>query len=370
MTLKELLQMAQGATGKAIDTVGRALGNPLPDFHLSENAEAAGAGAIPTAQRVTQVQNDPRFGTAPASSTNTYYPNVSQVPDQPSYVGKVSSMTSTPDAGGANPGVSAPAGGTGAPTGDAGTGTGDTLQSLYERQLLAARDEARRQAQVGFDRARGIYDEGVGLLDKRKGEFQTNFDTGRENILNGFEQGRGELQASNTGAETRMANAMRALGLGGSAYVKNEGANRQNAAKALGGLQTERNTNEVANKGVFDTNQDWANTQQSSLDRYLGDAANARTGAETSSDLGYLSDMGNLFNTILSNQLAVKAAAGNYTADPYSVNISDMTKSLNGTLPSLSGGTGTVQDVNLKEQDPTLALLKKRSGIAGAGLYA
>ena len=248
--------------------------------------------------------------------------------------------------------------------------TEDTLQSLYERQLNAAREEARRQAGAGYDRARGIYDEGIGLLNKRRGEFQNLFEQGRGNILDRFEQGRGELQASDQGAQTRLANAMRAMGMGGSAYIKSEGANRQNAAKALGGLQTERNNNENANLGEFNSRQDWANTQEGALQRYLEDAKNARSAAESSSDIRYLQDMGNLFDTILSNQFAAKAAAGSYTANPYAVNISDMTKALNGTLPNMTGGEGTVQDVNLKEQDPTLALLKRRPGVAGAGLYA
>lgn len=248
--------------------------------------------------------------------------------------------------------------------------TEDTLQSLYERQLNAAREEARRQAGAGYDRARGIYDEGMGLLKNRRQEFQNLFEQGRGNILDRFEQGRGELQASDQGAQTRLANAMRAMGMGGSAYIKSIGKQTQDAAKALGGLQTERNNNENANLGEFNSRQDWANTQEGALQRSLEDANNARSAAESSSDIGYLQDMGNLFNTILSNQLAAKAAAGSYTANPYAVNISDMTKALNGTLPNMTGGEGTVQDVNLKEQDPTLALLKKRPGVAGAGLYA
>lgn len=247
---------------------------------------------------------------------------------------------------------------------------GVSLQDLSTTQINAAREEARRQAGAGFERARGIYDEGMGLLKNRRQEFQNLFEQGRGNILDRFEQGRGELQASDQGAQTRLANALRAMGMGGSAYIKSTGKQTQDAAKALGGLQTERNNNENANLGEFNSRQDWANTQEGALQRSLEDANNARSAVESSSDIGYLQDIGNLFNTILSNQLAAKAAAGSYTANPYAVNISDMTKALNGTLPNMTGGEGTVQDVNLKEQDPTLALLKKaRSGVAGAGLY-
>lgn len=246
------------------------------------------------------------------------------------------------------------------------------VQDTFATLLGRARDAARSTAENGFNRARGIYDEGMGLLKTRKDEFQNVFDTGNENILNSYEKGRGELQTSNAGAETRMANAMRALGLGGSAFVKSEGAQRQTAAKGLGTLNSEKNTNDLANLGQFNENQNWANTQENSLSRSLEDANNARSAAESSSDIGYLQDMGNLFNTILSNQLAVNASAGTKVANPYTVNISDMTSALNGTTPSLTaGGEGTVQNVKLQDQDPTLALLKKvRSGVAGAGLYA
>lgn len=247
---------------------------------------------------------------------------------------------------------------------------GDNMQNTFQDLLSRARDEARRVAGAGYDRAVGIANEGRSLLEGKRKDFQNIFDTGRESILNSYEKGRGELQASNEGANTRMSNAMRALGLGGSAFVKSQGRQIQEGAKALGGLNTEKNTNELANTGQFNENQNWANTQENALNRSVEDANNLRTSAETSADTGYLQDMGNLFNTILQNQMAVKASAGNYTANPYAVNISDMTTALNGGLPSLNGGDGTVQNVSLKEQDPTLALLKRRSGVAGAGLYA
>lgn len=32
-----------GSVGKAVDVIGTSLGNPTPEFNLSENAEASGA---------------------------------------------------------------------------------------------------------------------------------------------------------------------------------------------------------------------------------------------------------------------------------------------------------------------------------------
>jgi len=239
----------------------------------------------------------------------------------------------------------------------------DDLQKIQQDALTRARDEARRQAGAGFERARGIYDEGMGLLTKRRGEFKDLFEQGRGNILDRYEQGRGELQASDQGAQTRLANAMRAMGMGGSAYIKSIGKQTQDAAKALGGLQTERNKNEKANLGEFNTRQNWADTQEGALQRSLSDAEEARNKVESSADLGYLSDVGNLFNTILSNQLATKAAAGQYTANPYAVNISSMTNKLNGGLPT-TGQTGAegVQNVSINENDPLKKRLLARSG--------
>lgn len=239
----------------------------------------------------------------------------------------------------------------------------------FEEILRGARDAAKRNAEYGFGRARGIYDEGIGQLTKRKQEFQDLFDQGRERILDTYEGERGNLQASSEGARTRMSNALRALGLGGSAFIKSEGRQTQNEAKALGGLQTERNTNENANQNEFNTRQDWASAREADLGRYLQDAENTRNSIDSSSDLNYLNDMASIFDKIVANQMSAKAAVGDYTANPYSVNMSSMLGALNGSLPTMSGGANAVQNVNLQEQNPTLELLKKRGGVAGAGLY-
>jgi len=357
MDFKKLLLQAQGRLGNVIDTAGRALGNPLPEFNLSEKAEASGAGAIPTAQRVTRVQNDPRFFSGIGPTQSGFYPNIGWVGDQPASAAASLPMDTGVRTGSGAGGGANPAGTVAAPD------AGGSLQDLYTAQLNAAREEARRQAGAGFERARGIYDEGIGLLNKRRGEFKDLFEQGRGNILDRYEQGRGELQASDQGAQTRLANAMRAMGMGGSAYIKSIGKQTQDAAKALGGLQTERNNNENANLGEFNTRQNWADTQEGALQRSLSDAEEARNKVESSADLGYLSDVGNLFNTILSNQLATKAAAGQYTANPYAVNISSMTNKLNGGLPT-TGQTGAegVQNVSINENDPLKKRLLARSG--------
>lgn len=79
-----------GKTGKLIDTAGRATGNVLPDFGLSERAEVRGASSIPTAERVQKVNQDPRFSQAPGGGSPSY-PSVYQIPDQGRFIGPTQS---------------------------------------------------------------------------------------------------------------------------------------------------------------------------------------------------------------------------------------------------------------------------------------
>src|SRR5690554_1630204 len=70
MTFEDILRQIIGGASRTVDTVGRATRNVLPEFNLSERGETYGAGAIAPADRVTRVQNDPRFGTNLQSSAN------------------------------------------------------------------------------------------------------------------------------------------------------------------------------------------------------------------------------------------------------------------------------------------------------------
>lgn len=261
-------------------------------------------------------------------------------------------------------------------------GVPDTFGQMIALARAAA-DEGRRRAGEQFNRARGIYDEGVGALNKRRQDFQKLFDTGRETILDRYEGERGNLQASDQGARTRMSNALRALGLGGSAFIKSEGRQTQDAAKALGGLQTQRNTNETANQNEFNTRQEWARGQESELNRYLQDAEENRRAAENQTALverGDVNTINSNINSYLQNMYNTQAALatsganiGGYQANPYAVNMSSLVSALNGSIPQVGQmGAGGVQNVNLQEQNPTLSLIdpRKRAGVQGAGLYA
>ena len=248
---------------------------------------------------------------------------------------------------------------------------GSGENNYFNDALSNARSSAKAAAEQGYNRARGIFDEGMGLLNQRKQEFTENYNQGNQDILNSYEGNRGELQSSNKGAETRLGNSLRALGLGGSAFVKSQGKLNQDSAKALGNLQTEKSGNEAANLSDYNTNNQWADTQQSSLQRSLEDASNARSAADSSTDVNYLNNMGNMFQTLLNNAISYQNAANTYTANPYSVNMNSYTDALNGSVPSTTTtGTTTGNEAANINNDATLASLLKKAGVAGSGLYS
>lgn len=205
-------------------------------------------------------------------------------------------------------------------------------------------------------RARGVYNEGMSALQGKRKQFSDIFEQGKGDILQGFEKGAGELQSSATGARERNANALRALGLGGSAVVRSQGRERQAEAKGLANLQDIRGQNERGNQEAFQSNTDWANAQESGLNQFLQNAdAQATSGAF------------GLLDNILSSQLAANAAAGNKTASPYQVNIPSLEGTLNGILSSagLTGGQNVDQNVNIQNPQSYLDWLKKQGGVFG-----
>jgi len=277
----------------------------------------------------------------------------------------------------------APGGATDTPSGGGGGGGGNPGNpspfdtGAFERNVQSQRDlarstyeEGKRRAGDAFNRARGVYDEGVGLLGQRRQEFQKLFSEGQDNILDRYEGERGNLQAASQGAETRSANSLRALGLGGSAAIKSQGRQTQNNARAAGELATQRNQNDNANTGVFNERQTWANTQDSALQRSLQDATDQRTAAENQAGLVERGDYQGIQQNVdgflqnLANQQASLAATrqgiGGYTADPTSINFADLTGGLQAVAPQLGGGAQPEMGVNIQEQDNSIQALLRR----------
>ena len=273
-------------------------------------------------------------------------------------------------------------------TGGGGTDTGAGGSGPNFDQLIelarSAYDEGLRRVRSAFDRTKGIYDEGVSGLKKKIGEFTDTYNTGSSDILNKYEQERGNLQASAKNAETKSNNLLRALGLGGSAIVRSEGRLRQEGAKQAGNLSEQRTFNDRENLKQFNANQDWANSQQSALDRILADANEQRIAAENSAGLVYAGDVGAInerMDNYFNNLAALEAAGGSTnagtsakTVNPYAVNIDSLVNSLNPSTPDAGtpGVSTTAQAANVVDDNTLLSLLQrqKRAGIAGSGLYA
>ena len=214
---------------------------------INQAQSFGGGDSISEADRIAaeRLANERRSGvsdlSAPAALNYAYSPSGTVTPD-------VNTTDTNTGGGGSVLGANTTDGGN-----DGGLGAAIALAQ-------AAADESRRRAGVGFDRARGIYDEGIGLLGERRNQFQNIFDTGSNQILGAYEGERGNLQATGQNQDTNLRNSLRALGLGGSAFLKGQGRNRQQQAKAAGNLSTQRSANDLANLQGFNTNQEYANT--------------------------------------------------------------------------------------------------------------
>lgn len=269
-----------------------------------------------------------------------------------------------------------------APTNNNNAPSGPSEFELAVNRARAAYESAMRDADYQFNRARGIYDEGMGLLGKRREQFQELFNQGNMDITNEYQGRGGELGASAQNRRMSDAAALQAQGFGGSAVERAQNRQSRDEMRALGGLQESRNENKVANQAQFDERDLWARGQESALSRSLDDAANARRSVGERAGLvmqgdveGINSSAAQLLNQIVANQQAMQAAQqgiSGFTANPYNVNIADLTSSIRNQLSGTPTGAGAVQNVSLQEQNPLLLGMnpKKRGGVAGAGLYA
>lgn len=402
MTLEELKKLALGKVGRVIDVAGNALGNIVPqvsaygDQGLSGYLESIGSEAMTPEERIANsiaqtggvAEGD--YASAVEQTGNPYiasrYEGGILTPE--AQQANQNSVTKTkeewlrenvnPDTLITDDGVNfrqpTPGGG--------GTPVGPDFNALRElaRNIY---NEGLRRAGAGFDRARGLYDEGMGLLAKRRGEFKETYDTGNADILNSYEGERGNAQASAKNAATKSANLLRAMGLGGSAVLKSEGGQRQDQARIMGNLNTEKTRNERENLKGYNANQEWAGTQESAIRRALNDAQEARTAAENQSglieagDVNAINDrMGQYFNQILAQQQALElanAGTNSKAVNPYAVDLPSMVNSLTPFTPTI-GGTAAVDNsgININQTNTLADLLKKQraAGVAGAGLYA
>ena len=399
--LEKLLQRARGSIGRTADQVGSYLGNPLPEMGWTERAEAAGGSVLGVEDRINKsLENTGGIAEGDYSSAlrmgAPYAPSradggILTRPQAQQNSGAVESFLKSngiTNINTLNPVQRDQYNKLTANTG--GGGGGYDINGMVEAQRSAARaayEEAVRRAGEGFNRARGIYDEGMGLLGKRREEFEKLYGEGKDSILNRFEGERGNLQASSQNAASRSANALRALGLGGSAMIKSEGRQRQQNMQQLGDLQGQRDTNERQNDRDVGERRTWADTQETALNRRLADADEARRATEAQANLVQMGDESRIrsesnsfMQRIAEQQMALAATRGqtaSYAANPLAVNMADFTDSLNTVAPNIGGVAGAGDPnagANIQQDPAILSLIKqeqqrKLAGVLGGGLY-
>lgn len=397
----DLLKRLLGATAGKVHAAGNALGNPLPDFGLTEKGEYIGSQPLTTEERIAKslentgaiAEGDYKtavdLGYSPLALPSRadggiLTPQQQQANSQSVSQSLAANQQKNPNA---NPGSgyfwdAADGWKPVTPSGGSGGGGGVDFNALVEQQRALAREaynEGLRRAGAAYDRAKGLYDEGTQLIGKRRGEFKELFDTGNVNIATEYQGRGGELGTSAQNRRSADAAALQAQGFGGSAVERAQNRQTRDETRALRSLQENRDTNKQENLGQFNERQTWADTQEAGLRRGLEDAAENRRAAENQAGLvergdyqGITNNINSFLQNILQNQLALDASnkgVSEYAANPYAVNIDSVAGQLQQQLPQVSGGRGSAganQGVSLDEQQKRLALLKKQ---AGGNLY-
>lgn len=255
--------------------------------------------------------------------------------------------------------------------GDGSGGSGGSNDGGMSAQIALAQgayNNAMRDLQSVFGQARGVYDQGIGAVGKIRDRATESFNTGRDNILNRFTGERGNLQRESVGNKNRLRSSLRALGMGGSAFVRGIGNQDKANARAIGSLRQSRGSNELANTQQQTQSFDFADTQQGALDRFLQQASRALQSGQEKASLvqqgdvaGINSGFNQLRSDIFSSNQALTAAGGaaaGYTVNPFAVNIQDMIGSLNSGLPQFTGQTA-VEGGNVNFDQENLSYLER-----------
>lgn len=270
-------------------------------------------------------------------------------------------------------------GNTGANTGDpTGAPTGENEFEKMVARARAAFESAIRDADYMLERARGVRDESLGLLNQRRKQFQELFDTGNIDITNEYQGRGGELGESAQNRRMADAAALQAMGLGGSAVERAQNRQSRDELRALRALQQDRDTNKAENTRQFNERNLWADTQESAALRAYDDAVNARRSLGEKAGLVHLGDVdainrsaSDYLGNIQARQNALLEAGkgiNSFVANPLNVVIpsqADAVRAQNYSADTRGGQRGD-QNVNLEEQKKKLAMLNLQ---AGGNLY-
>ncbi len=261
-----------------------------------------------------------------------------------------------------------------------GGGEGPSAEETYAKLRASAKaryDARKKEAEGQFEIARGLFDEIIDNLAKKREEFAQMYDEGQQDILGRTQQERGNLQSSAKMTDRKAANTMRALGIGGSGVLNYFGDLEQQRNKSEGELysQREKNERELSRQDADRTA--WALAAEREANRNLEAARQKRDAAR---DYGWADYIGqdalidqNMLDYVQSiqdtaNAMALaRASASNYQVDPYAANISSFLGALNApTIASTPQGAAGIQNVNLQEQDP---LIKRYLAQLGGSMY-
>lgn len=219
------------------------------------------------------------------------------------------------------------------------TNSSNLFNDILDR-AAAERDAAISRAGQYVTDAQRLRDQGLNILGQKRDEFQKLFQDTSGDILTGYEGNRGQLQTAAQNEQTRTSNALRALGLGGSAFEKASGRQAQENARALSSLQNQRAQSDRANLNNLNEQNLWANNQQFSLDNLVSDAMSRMQDFQSGANTNY----NNVLDQI-SSQIAALDASKLQNYQPTGINFdpSQLVSTLNNA--TLETGLTTQPDM-------------------------
>lgn len=270
-------------------------------------------------------------------------------------------------------------------TGGAGGGSGPSMDEVIAQQRAQARlayERGLRNAQDAYNRAQGMHTEAMGTLGTRRSEFENAFNQGNQDITQEYQKRGGELGTSAQNRKMSDLAALQAMGLNGSAVERAQNIRMRDQVRAQSELMDNRNQNQVTNKNVFDTNNQWALGQEGAINRALEQAESDRRNAEGFAYENYLGNtagidqgMRGYMDNILQHEQAMQVAGlanQNYQASGFTPSLSDFSSYLQpaqAKAPQATAGGDQASNISLSPYAMSELDKLRKSGVYGGGLY-
>jgi hypothetical protein len=226
----------------------------------------------------------------------------------------------------------------------------DNIRQRTEEEEKRRRDEADATRNRSIAQGQNIFDQGNEILNQRRTTFDELFNNTDKNILEGYEQNRGELRESATGANQRQANDLRAMGMNGSAVINTKGAQQQANLAALGKTQRARDAQKEANVANRNEQNMWADTTFNSLMNNLQGVKDQAEGNYTNYINNAMTNTANSQNnidSILASLNASKDTASSYVPTAANINTDDGTSTVPNVLTATEGTPVKNQNVSM-----------------------